>query len=596
MINLTRPTFATSIDRYERHLLCIGIKKEEVFHCVKWIRYYLNFCAKYSFNLEEFETIDFFIDKLKEKKQEIWKRKQARNAIHTFLNLQNIPSTCDRCDEYQKETCNADSNKPKTEHYHDHERKQHQALLSNAIQINSFQEASAENNRYHTVASEESRNEEAFAKKDELIIEKIEMSQSFVSNEGLKVSNAFSRNSAREHAVSVDEVSRLDDDIKPSNCFANRTTAQTLDQTENHIGSPVFKKTSQIENPIDLPVSQKTNQTENHIDPPIPQKMTWTVVYRLLGSAIETRHYSPKTLKSYKGWVYQLELFCNHKPPSELCHTDVAAFLSHLAVHRRISASSQNLAFHALLFVFKHILQKNLENFTGVIRAKKTKYVPAVLSQQEVRKLFANLEKPIDLIAMVLYGCGLRLSEGLNLRVQDIDFDNERLLVRNGKGRKDRCVPLPESIRSQLQKQFQQVVKLHQEDKRVGFDGVFLHGIHSGRNKNAAKDLILQWFFPAEHLTETQSGELRRHHVHESSVQKAIKKAAYEAEIPKRVTPHILRHSFASHLLQANFDIRTIQELLGHNNLNTTMIYTHTVKSFTKKEAQSPLDFLNTEE
>ncbi len=438
----------------------------------------------------------------------------------------------------------------------------------------------------------------------------------------------------------MDEASRSDDSTKFRNFFVNRTTAQIFDQTEhyidtlisrkmnqvknhidtpisqkvnqteNHIDTPISQKVNQIENHIDalvsqkinqidnhtdLPASQKVNQTENHIDPFISQKMTWIVVYRLLESAIETRHYSPKTLKSYKGWVYQLELFCKHKPPNELCDTDVAAFLSHLAVHRRISASSQNLAFHALLFVFKHVLQKDFENFTGVIRAKKTKYVPAVLSQEEARKLFANLGKPFDLIAMVLYGCGLRLSEGLNLRVQDIDFDNERLYVRNGKGRKDRCVPLPQSIRSQLLKQFQQIAKLHQEDKRAGFDGVFLHGIQNGRNKNAAKDFILQWFFPADHLTQTQNGELRRYHVHESSVQKAIKKAAYEADIPKRVTPHILRHSFASHLLQANFDIRTIQELLGHNNLNTTMIYTHTVKSFTKKEAQSPLDFLDIE-
>ena len=318
----------------------------------------------------------------------------------------------------------------------------------------------------------------------------------------------------------------------------------------------------------------------------------WTSIYSDLGNEIKLRHYSPKTLAAYRGWARQLQGFTRSKDPKNLSQRDVKDFLTHLAVERKVSASSQNQAFNALLFLFRHVLKKNFDDLKDVPRAKRKPYIPVVLSRAEVDAVIGRLRYPYGLIAKLLYGCGLRLSECVNLRVQDINFDAGIVTVHDGKGKKDRTVPLPQTILPELKKHLNFVIELHQKDLKSGYDGAFLPGSLEKKYKNGPKELVWQWFFPAKILTHVpETGETRRYHLHHTHVQKAIKGAVGRAKIPKRASCHTFRHSFASHLLQANYDIRTIQELLGHSDVRTTMIYTHTIRSQTIKDAKSPLDF-----
>ena len=318
----------------------------------------------------------------------------------------------------------------------------------------------------------------------------------------------------------------------------------------------------------------------------------WRPVYDNLSSEIKIRHYSPKTLKAYRGWVRHFQNFTKSRDPQSLTDSDVKEFLTYLAVDRKVSASSQNQAFNALLFFFRHIIKKEFRGMKDIPRAKRKPYIPVVLSREEVDRIIAALSYPYDLIAKLLYGCGLRLSECLNLRVHNFNFDTSILTVHDGKGKKDRTVPIPETIVTELKTQLQSVIALHQEDLKAGYAGTFLPELLEKKYKNAAKELIWLWFFPAKTLTfVADTREYRRYHLHDTHVQKAIKRAVKKAKILKRASAHTFRHSFASHLLQANYDIRTIQELLGHSDVRTTMIYTHTIRSRTIKEAKSPLDF-----
>lgn len=240
------------------------------------------------------------------------------------------------------------------------------------------------------------------------------------------------------------------------------------------------------------------------------------------------------------------------------------------------------------------MLNKEFGKLDGVVRAKRTKYIPVVLSRKEVDAIVKNLSYPYNLIVMLLYGCGLRLFECVNLRVNNFNFDERILTVHDGKGKKDRTVPLPEMMIKDLEDHMNRVENLHKIDLENNYDGAFMMNQLEKKYKNAGKELIWQWFFPAKELTYvTETRESRRYHIHETHVQKAIKKAVFKAKVRKRVTSHTFRHSFASHLLHANYDIRTIQELLGHSDIRTTMIYTHTAKSRTIKELKSPLDIEN---
>jgi integron integrase len=271
--------------------------------------------------------------------------------------------------------------------------------------------------------------------------------------------------------------------------------------------------------------------------------------------------------------------------------SDVKGFLSFLATERKVSASSENQVFNALLFLFRHVLDKEFGRVEGVVRAKRRVYIPVVLSREEVDALLSRLSPPYDLVGKLLYGCGLRLFECVKLRVQDLNLDMGVVTVHDGKGRKDRTVPLPKAVTAELERQLDDVRRVHRQDLAAGYAGTFLPAALGDKYKNAASELSWQWLFPAKTLTLVADEQAyRRYHLHETHVQKAIKRAVRGAQIPKRATAHTLRHSFASHLLQANYDIRTIQELFGHSDVKTTMIYTHTVPSVTLKEAKSPLD------
>jgi integron integrase len=318
----------------------------------------------------------------------------------------------------------------------------------------------------------------------------------------------------------------------------------------------------------------------------------WDKVISDLSNEIKTRHYSRKTLKAYADWIRKFQGFLNDKLPEELSETDVKAYLTYLAVKCKVAASTQNQAFNSLLFMFRHILKKDFGDHKDVPRAKKSKYIPVVLSRREIDVVFKHLSYPYDLVVKLLYGCGLRLFECLKLRVQNFNFDEGILSIQDGKGKKSRTVPIPQTITPELLDQLETVRKLHDTDLKAGYSGAFLDDLLEKKYPKAAKDFIWQWFFPQQSLTPVPAKkELRRYHLHESNVQEALYEAVRRARLTKRVTAHTFRHSFATHLLQANYDIRTIQTLLGHSDVRTTMIYTHCIPSRTLKEAKSPLDF-----
>jgi len=321
-------------------------------------------------------------------------------------------------------------------------------------------------------------------------------------------------------------------------------------------------------------------------------RVIWRSVYTRLGHEIKVRHYSPKTLKAYSMWVSKFQDFIESKDPGQLSTDDVKRFLTYLAVDRKCSASAQNQAFNALLFFFRHILKKEFGKIDGVVRAKRKPYIPVVLSRQEIDLITGKLRYPYDLIVKMLYGCGLRLSECMNIRMNNLNFDARILTIHDGKGKKDRSLPLPETIILDLLAQVDVVKKMHLHDLDDSFAGVFMFDSMEKKSKYIAKEFNWQWLFPARELTYvSEKKEYRRAHLHNRHVQKAIKSVVNRAQLNKRATAHTFRHSYASHLLQANYDIRTIQELLGHSDVRTTMIYTHTVKSKTIKETKSPLDF-----
>jgi integron integrase len=316
------------------------------------------------------------------------------------------------------------------------------------------------------------------------------------------------------------------------------------------------------------------------------------IIINKLSGEIKARHYSRKTLKAYADWSRKFQIYLKHKSPRELSPDDVKSYLTYLAVNAKVSASTQNQAFNALLFLFRHILKKDFGDHKDIPRAKRSSYIPVVLTRQEVDAVLGHLAPPYDLIVKLLYGCGLRLFECLKLRVQNFNFEGNVLTVMDGKGKKARTVPLPQVIKMELLSQRERVRLLHEEDLGVGYAGVLLEDALDRKYRNAAKDFIWQWFFPQRNLTPVpERSELRRYHLSDKEVQAPLFRAVRKARIAKRVTSHTFRHSYATHLLQANYDIRTIQTLLGHSDVRTTMIYTHCVPSRTLTELKSPLDF-----
>lgn len=301
-------------------------------------------------------------------------------------------------------------------------------------------------------------------------------------------------------------------------------------------------------------------------------------------------HYSLRTEEAYVGWIVRFVRFHGTRHPRELGAPEVTAFLNHLAVAGRVAASTQNQALAALLFLYRAVLEQPLDNALPLVRARQSRYLPTVLTHDEVRAIFVHMHGTSLLIAQVLYGSGVRLLEGLRLRVKDLDMARRSITVRSGKGDKDRITMLPEALIVPLQEQLVRVRALHDADRRADRPGVWLPDALERKFPNASHEWGWQFVFSADLPgRDPRTGVLRRHHLHESGVQKAVRRAALQAHLDKRVSCHTFRHSFATHLLEAGYDIRTVQELLGHADVKTTMIYTH-VLNRGGRAVRSPLD------
>ena len=294
-------------------------------------------------------------------------------------------------------------------------------------------------------------------------------------------------------------------------------------------------------------------------------------------TAIRVRHYSKRTEEAYINWIKDYIFFHNKKHPELMGAEDISRYINYLAVKRNVAGSTQNQALCAIVFLYKHVLKKDITGL-DLIWTKKPKKLPVVFNKEEVKKVLDNLNGTVWIVSNILYGAGLRLLECLRMRVQDIDFTSNQIIVRNGKGGKDRITILPVSVKEILKAKLEDVKKLHLKDIRKGYGEVFLPYALKRKYPNANKEFKWQYVFPAESLSvDPVNGKLRRHHLDESVVQKAVKEAIKKAGINKSAGCHTFRHSFATHLLENGTDIRTIQELLGHNSLDTTMIYTHVI-------------------
>jgi len=308
---------------------------------------------------------------------------------------------------------------------------------------------------------------------------------------------------------------------------------------------------------------------------------------------IRLKHYSIRTEEAYADWVKRFILFHHKRHPADMGVAEVEAFLTHLAVAGKVAASTQNQAKAALLFLYREVLEVQLPWLENVEQAKAPQRLPVVLTQAEVKSLLGRLQGTPLLIARLLYGTGMRLMECMRLRVKDLEFERKELIVRDGKGFKDRMTMLPDSLVEPLKAHLERVRALHQEDLQAGFGSVYLPYALGRKYPNAGREWGWQYVFPSAKLSvDPRSGATRRHHADEKTVQRAIiKQAVREAGIVKPASPHTLRHSFATHLLQSGYDIRTAQELLGHKDVSTTMVYTHVLNRGGKGVA-SPLDRL----
>ena len=311
--------------------------------------------------------------------------------------------------------------------------------------------------------------------------------------------------------------------------------------------------------------------------------------------AIQARHYSRRTQQVYVSWIRRFTVYHGKRHPKELGANEVVAFLTYLAVKRRVSASTQNQALSALLFLYKHVLGVDLPWLDGIVRAKSPMRLPIVLNRAEVSALLQCLHGTPRMVATLLYGSGLRLLEALHLRVKDIDLDRNEIVVRRGKGGRDRRTMLPESLKSEVRRQLRLVERQHENDLAAGAGWVEIPDALGRKYPHAGRSLPWQWIFPATRFyVDRRSGERRRHHLHETVIQRAVKQAVSLAGLPKQASSHTLRHSFATHLLEDGHDIRTVQELLGHRDVSTTMIYTH-VLNRGGLGVMSPLDRLRRE-
>jgi integron integrase len=309
-----------------------------------------------------------------------------------------------------------------------------------------------------------------------------------------------------------------------------------------------------------------------------------------VSDALRTKHYSYRTEQTYIDWIKRYIIFHKKRHPNEMGENEIRAFLTHLAVERKVAASTQNQALSAILFLYRIVLQKEITLPPDISNTSRPKRLPTVLSHQEAMSVINQMRGVPRIMTKILYGSGLRLAECLRLRVKDIDFDNHQIVVRGGKGDSDRLTILPDSVALEIKHILQDVKALHDKDLREGYGETALPNALGVKYPNAGKEWAWQYIFPAtQRSVDPLSGVVRRHHLDETVLQKAIRQAAKLAKIDKPVSPHVFRHSFATQLLQNGYDIRTIQELLGHKDVKTTMIYTHVLQRG-GLAVKSPLD------
>ena len=323
-----------------------------------------------------------------------------------------------------------------------------------------------------------------------------------------------------------------------------------------------------------------------------PAGCSWLEVNTVLTRSMRLRHFSFKTQKAYLSWVAQFRQFVRNRPCRTLTDQDVREFLTHLAVERHVAASTQKIAFAAVLYFYRTVLSTEIRGLETVVRARAPRRLPVVLTQDELRCIFARMEGTYRLIAQLIYGTGLRLEECLSLRVKDIDFSRNCLVVYAGKGQKDRQTVLPERLVEQLRRHLGSVRALYDQDRRQGISGVAVPGALASKFENVGTEWGWFWLFPASNLSvDPTANVVRRYHLYPTTLQRAFHGAVKQAGVLKHATVHSLRHSFATHLIERGYDIRTIQELLGHSDVSTTMIYTH-VATRNKLGVTSPADVL----
>jgi integron integrase len=302
------------------------------------------------------------------------------------------------------------------------------------------------------------------------------------------------------------------------------------------------------------------------------------------------RHLALRSEQAYLEWIKRFILFHGKRHPNEMGEPEVRAFLTHLAVERNVSAGTQDHALNALVFLYRHVLGREFGLLEGVVRARRSQRVPVVLSKVEVQRLLAAVPVKYQLFFKLLYGTGLRLMEALRLRIKDVDFERGQIAVHGGKGDKDRVTMLPEGLRAGLQEHLQRVRLLHEKDLAAGLGAVPLPGALKVKYPNAEREWTWQWFWPGAQISvDPKDGQRKRYHLHETSVQRVMQSAVKLARLTKPATCHTLRHSFATHLLENGYDIRTVQTLLGHKDVSTTQIYTH-VMNRPGLGVRSPLD------
>ncbi|QOY53718.1 integron integrase [Candidatus Sulfurimonas marisnigri] len=308
---------------------------------------------------------------------------------------------------------------------------------------------------------------------------------------------------------------------------------------------------------------------------------------------IRFKHYSISTERTYVYWIKCYIFFHNKKHPIEMGKFEIEQYLTSLAVKNKVSPTTQNQAFSALLFLYKEVLGVDMSEWNiQALRAQERKHIPVVLTREEVDKVIGNINGIYNLLVSLMYGCGLRMSEVLNLRLKDIDFGFDKIYVWDSKSLKDRSVPLPNKLKQKLIMQVELATDIHKKDLADGYGSVYMPFALEKKAPSAKYETKWQFLFPMNKLSKDPRSEtIRRHHIHPATLGRNIKQASNKANINKRVTSHIFRHSYATHLLQAGIDLRSIQELLGHKSVETTMIYTHVVSEMNKAKVISPLDF-----